>query len=87
MKRVGMFDAKTRFSEIVAAAARGETTVVTKKGKPVAEIGPIRSDERAEVRRTIERLRRHGRSICENNGGALGVGEILGWIREGRRYT
>jgi prevent-host-death family protein len=40
-KTVGAFEAKTHFSALIEAAERGETIVVTKKGKPVAQIGPI----------------------------------------------
>ena len=43
MKTVGAFEAKTRFSALIDEAERGETIVVTKKGKPVAQIGPVKS--------------------------------------------
>lgn len=33
-------EAKAKFSEAIAAAERGEAVVVTKHGRPVAEIGP-----------------------------------------------
>jgi prevent-host-death family protein len=33
-------EAKAKFSEAVAAAARGESTVITKYGQPVAQISP-----------------------------------------------
>lgn len=42
MKTVGAFEAKTHFSSLLEEAERGETIVVTKKGKPVAQIGPIK---------------------------------------------
>jgi prevent-host-death family protein len=41
MKSVGMFEAKTQFSALVEAVQRGETILVTKNGKPVAQIGPV----------------------------------------------
>lgn len=33
-------EAKAKFSEAIAAALRGESIVITKFGKPVAQIGP-----------------------------------------------
>ena len=38
MKSVSMQEAKTRFSQLVARAAKGESFIVTKAGKPVARI-------------------------------------------------
>jgi len=35
-------DAKTRFAEAAAAAARGERVVVTKRGQPFIELVPAR---------------------------------------------
>ncbi len=43
MKTVGAFEAKTRFSALIDEAERGETIVVTKKGRPVAQIGPVKA--------------------------------------------
>lgn len=43
MKTVGMFEGRVQFSALVADAIAGETIVVTKNGKPVAELGPVRS--------------------------------------------
>lgn len=61
MKTVGVFEAKTRFSALVADAERGISTIVTKNGKPVAEIGPVRKTKvtkREEAVRRIEALRK-----------------------------
>ena len=33
-------DAKARFSEAIAAAERGESVIITKHGRPVAQINP-----------------------------------------------
>lgn len=41
MKPVNIHDAKTRFSQLVDAAARGEEIVIAKAGKPVAKLGPL----------------------------------------------
>ena len=49
-------DAKARFTEAAAAAARGERVVITKHGHPFVELVPVRggagmSEERAEAAR------------------------------------
>jgi prevent-host-death family protein len=44
MRTVGAYEAKTRFSELLADVANGETVVVTKHGVPVAQLVPIRND-------------------------------------------
>ena len=41
MKTVGLFDAKTRLSEIIRDAEAGESTVITRNGEAVARIVPM----------------------------------------------
>lgn len=41
MKTVHLRDAKARFSALVEAAERGETTIVTKHGRPAAAVVPV----------------------------------------------
>ena len=43
MKKVGSFEAKTHLSALLLDAERGETITITKKGRPVAQLGPIKS--------------------------------------------
>lgn len=47
---VNIGEAKTRLSELVAAATRGEEVVITKAGKPTARLQPIDADA-AEIER------------------------------------
>ncbi|MBK8100444.1 MAG: type II toxin-antitoxin system prevent-host-death family antitoxin [Planctomycetes bacterium] len=37
---VGAFDAKTRLSELLDLAERGEVVIITRHGKPVAKLSP-----------------------------------------------
>jgi prevent-host-death family protein len=39
-KVVNMHDAKSRLSQLVARAEKGERIVIARAGKPVAELGP-----------------------------------------------
>lgn len=40
MEIIGAFDAKTRLSELLDRAAKGETFQITKHGRPVGKLGP-----------------------------------------------
>jgi len=46
---VNMHDAKTRLSQLVARAERGERITIARGGKPVAQLGPAPRATRASV--------------------------------------
>jgi prevent-host-death family protein len=41
MTEIGSFDAKNRFSELLAKAENGEEIVITRRGRPVARLVPL----------------------------------------------
>lgn len=44
MKTIGLFDAKTRLSELCREVAEtGETILIERRGQPIAELSPPRS--------------------------------------------
>lgn len=45
MNRVNMREARRRFSDIVKAAERGSSTIITKRGRQVARIEPAGPDK------------------------------------------
>ncbi|HYF22323.1 MAG TPA: type II toxin-antitoxin system prevent-host-death family antitoxin [Caulobacteraceae bacterium] len=47
-------DANRRFSEVLRHVREGESYVVTSRGKPVARIEPLKSDDEAEQARREE---------------------------------
>ena len=61
---VGLFEAKTHFSAIVERVREtGVPVRVTRRGQPVVDISPVRSDEpekmtREEMFATVEELRK-----------------------------
>ncbi len=55
MKTVEAFEVETQLSALLENAERGETTLVTKDGRPVARIAPIESD--ISFREALKRLR------------------------------
>ena len=38
---VNIYEAKSAFSRLIAAAERGETIVIARNGRPVAQLGPV----------------------------------------------
>ena len=44
-KVVGAFDAKTRLSELLDRVEKGAVYVITKRGRPVAELRPLARSE------------------------------------------
>ena len=42
-KEIGLFESKTRLSELVQRVLKGERFHITRRGKPVAELRPIPS--------------------------------------------
>jgi prevent-host-death family protein len=54
MKSMQLREAKARFSALVEAAENGETTLITKNGRPAARVAPI--EEAASDRKTKPNL-------------------------------
>jgi len=54
MRKVGLFEAKQKLSELVERALRGERTVITRRGKLAAEIGPVQ--EEVDLKKVFARM-------------------------------
>jgi prevent-host-death family protein len=46
---VSIYEAKTRFSELIARVEQGEELVVSRRNRPVARIVPIRDSKRKRI--------------------------------------
>jgi prevent-host-death family protein len=78
---VTAYEAKTHLPRLLRAAERGETVIITRHGKPVAQLGPVQDQPRrdlADVIRSMEALRRRLPKVS--------VDEILAWRHEGHKY-
>jgi len=66
METIGLFEAKTHLSELVARAEQGEEVVITRHNKPVAKLVPIGEAERdaSERREAIDALLGATRGRC-----------------------
>ncbi|HUE12189.1 MAG TPA: type II toxin-antitoxin system prevent-host-death family antitoxin [Steroidobacteraceae bacterium] len=50
MKPVNIYDAKTRFSQLVDKAAAGEDVVVSRNGKPLVRITRLEEAQKSRIR-------------------------------------
>lgn len=57
MAEVGAYEAKTRFSQLLERAQRGETVTITKHGTPVAQLGPVRTRDQQRISAAVAALR------------------------------
>jgi prevent-host-death family protein len=77
MRKVGLFEAKQKLSELVERAGRGEAIGITRRGKLTAVIGPAHADDHLEeIFEGMERIRKCAKPL-------RGV-TIKGLIEEGR---
>ncbi len=49
MTTVNIYEAKSSFSRLIAAAEAGETVVIARNGKPVAQLGPVKEKRRPVI--------------------------------------
>jgi prevent-host-death family protein len=54
--RVGLFEAKTRLSDLVERAKRGERITITKRGVPAAMLVPVDQQVEISVSEAIDQL-------------------------------
>lgn len=81
MDTIGAFEAKTRLSELLERASRGETIVITKHGHPVARLVPSEPEDAERVAKAVERLRGF-RGVLRG----VTVEELVAARREGQRF-
>jgi prevent-host-death family protein len=87
METIGLFEAKTHLSALVARAERGEEVIITRHNKPVAKLVPVDgvpAGVAARRRQALAELEAIGRGVG-GRGGGITREEILEWVREGRK--
>lgn len=64
MKTIGAFSAKTHLSDLLDQVSRGESFVITKRGKPMAALSPIHVAKRQGPKDMIDEFRKKfGKSL------------------------
>ena len=80
MSEIGTFEAKTHLPKLLERVQKGEHFVITKHGRPVAELVPLRTRDPDKIRAAIDNLKSFQRN---HSLGGLSVREL---IDEGRKY-
>jgi prevent-host-death family protein len=57
MENVAAFEAKTHFSSLLERVAKGERFIITRHGKPIAQLVPMAQRDPARVEAAITRMR------------------------------
>ena len=77
---IGIFEAKTHFSKVMEACEHGADYIVTRRGKPVAKISPIKQEPEMTRREALEQLMEF-RKLYRGKPGSFNIREA---IDEGR---
>jgi prevent-host-death family protein len=80
MTTVSAYEAKTHLPRLLRAAERGETVIITRHGKPVAQLGPVEQRRGEDVAEVIARMKR-ARALRPR----VTIEEILAARDEGRK--
>ncbi len=81
MSDVSAYEAKTHLPRLLRAVERGETFVITRRGKPVARLTPVGVVDEATVTDAIEQIKAMRRRLPK-----VPLDELLAWRHEGHRY-
>jgi prevent-host-death family protein len=84
MKAVAIYEAKARFSELLAAVQAGEEVSITKHGKPIVKMVAVASND-AEAVAKRARMEAAFARLAELREGFVLEGDIKAIIAEGRR--
>jgi prevent-host-death family protein len=82
MTSISFYEARTRLSELLDQVARGETILITRRGKPAALLSPPPKGGAKDVRQVIEELKEYSK----RQGRTLGGTSARELIEEGRRF-
>lgn len=79
MLQIGAYEAKTRLSQLIDEAAKGEEIIITKHGVPVAALVPVAGPRQLDPKAAIAAIKefRRGRQLA-----GLSLREM---IEEGRQ--
>lgn len=82
MKTVGVYEARTRWSEMLDRVAKGEEIAITRHGTPIAKLVPHNGPSKVSVDEALAELREFRRRYKHRLRGLT----IKQMIEEGRRF-
>ena len=74
MPDIGAYDAKTHLPKLLERVQQGERFVITKHGRPVAELVPAATRDAAGIREVIAGMRARRHALADRG---VGVATIL----------
>ena len=81
---VGSFEAKTKLAELLDRVEAGESVIITRRGKPVAQLIAVKADgEQERMRALVEEIKRTRVGRGKSAGPGTTIAEL---IKAGRRY-
>jgi prevent-host-death family protein len=83
MTTMGFYEARTHLSELLDHVARGKKVLITRRGKPVALIGPPPKRDQRDVRQVVREMLAFRDREGPTLGGKVTIREL---IEEGRRF-
>lgn len=82
MKTIQSTDAKAHLAQLLSDVERGETVIITRRGKPIARLVPSVDDEEERRRAAVAALREWRRQLPPSD---ITVEELLSARDEGRK--
>jgi len=67
MSKIGAYEAKTHLPRLLEDVQRGERYVITKHGKPVAELIPYAGADADDIGKLVASVRRHRADLAKRN--------------------
>lgn len=80
MEIVGAYEAKTHLPRLLDRVARGESLIITRHGRPVAQLTPV-ATERELAQQAAARIMERRRHVTR-----APVAELMATIHEGHKY-
>ena len=83
MTAIGVYDAKTQLPKLLDRVSRGERFLITKNGRPVAQLVPAAEGTATDLKQLIQ----HMQQWQEREGPTLGPGLTVQKLREQARRS
>jgi prevent-host-death family protein len=81
MTEIGAYDAKTHLPKLLERVEKGERFVITRHGKPVAELIPVAARDTVAIARAIAEVRAVRQRLARRG---VRLRDVLGKGRSGR---
>ena len=81
MKKIGVFEAKTHLSSLIAAVENGESFTITRRNLPIALLTPLEHDVHSRGMEAVKQIQRLRVKFSRR----LTLDEILQYRNEGRK--